>query len=469
MVTFSRHGSVEQATILHLQGALSSAGVKGLASHRKNPTKILSASGLPMLQFPLLLIALALIAVASSQFVAAGLTATRVRARFSRRRAHLLKNLRSAAEITRLESELQVSAGNQAGREWRVMEVAQLIDESADCRSYYLVDPYRQKLPEFHPGQHLLVRPATAGAFQATRCYSLSSSPDSRYWRITVKRQALQTRIEPTKNSGLSVWLDEHIRAGDCLLIGGPCGHFYLPSESQTEPLVLLAAGVGITPMASMLRWSMEHTPERPVVLLYQAKDINHWPLGTTLHQWLDEFPNCRVISYFSRLTNSDLHQSVPPNFDCRAGKFTVHDALQALPPANCRYYLCGPQGWMDNLRDGLVAAGVNSEHVHWESFGGDAPTLTTGEPGSALSLQVRFERSGIEAFWNTAGQSIWELAKANDVELPSGCLSGVCGSCRVRVLDGQVAYDRKIAIELAENECLACVAHPHSNLRIDA
>ncbi len=440
-----------------------------MALHRKIPTKNLSASGLPMFQFPLLLIAVALIAVASSQFAAAGLAANRTRSRFNQRRSHLLKNLRSAAEIARLESELQVSAGHQAGREWRVMEVAQVIDESADCRSYYLVDPYRQQLPEFRPGQHLLVRPATAGAFQATRCYSLSSAPDSRFWRITVKRQVLAARTEPTKNSGLSLWLHEHIRAGDCLLIGGPCGHFYLPAESQTEPLVLLAAGVGVTPMASMLRWSMEHTPERPVVLLYQVKDSEHWPLGTTLHHWLAEFPNCQVISYFSRLTNDELHRTTDPNFECRAGKLTAHDALQALPPANCRYYMCGPEGWMDNLRSGLVAAGVKSEHVHWESFGGGAPAIVTGEVASTPSLKVHFERSGIEAQWNTAGQSIWELARENDIELPSGCLSGVCGSCRVRVLKGEVAYDRKIAIDLAENECLACVAQPRSNLHLDA
>jgi ferredoxin-NADP reductase len=324
-------------------------------------------------------------------------------------------------------------------------------------------------LPDFRPGQHLLVRPATAGAFQATRCYSLSSAPDSRYWRITVKRQALPTRTEPTKNSGLSLWLHDHIRAGDCLLIGGPCGHFYLPTDCQTEPLVLLAAGVGVTPMASMLRWSMENTPERPVVLLYQAKDVEHWPLGTTLHQWLESFPNCRVVSYFSRLTSDELHEKVDPNFECRSGKLTVQDALQALPLANCRYYMCGPEPWMDQLRNGLVASGIRAEHVHWESFGGGAPTIAMGEAGSAVGLQVRFDRSGIETQWNTTGQSIWELARENDVEIPSGCLSGVCGSCRVRLIQGEVAYDRKIAIELAKNECLACVAQPRTNICIDA
>ncbi len=421
-----------------------------------------------MLQLFLLVLAATLMALASSQFVSAGVAAGRTHYRFSKRRMHALKSLRSAAEIARLESELQVSA-HQTGRDWRVMEVADVVDESVDCRSFYLVDPYRQPLPEFRPGQFLMVRPATAGAYQATRCYSLSSAPDSRYWRITVKRQELAAGAVASKNGGLSIWLHSNIRAGDCLLIGGPSGHFFLPAESKTEPLVLLAAGVGITPMASMLRWSMEHTPERPVALLYQAKDIEHWPLGKTLHQWLPEFPNCRMISYFSRHSNNDLRQQIDPQFDCRSGKLTAEEALQALPYTNRRFYMCGPEAWMEELRNSLIAAHVPAEHVHWESFGGGAPSNSIDESGSATRRKVHFERSGVEAQWNTAGQSIWELARENDIELPSGCLNGVCGSCRVRLLQGEVSYDRKITIELPENECLACVAQPKTELRIDA
>ncbi|MEZ6136118.1 MAG: 2Fe-2S iron-sulfur cluster-binding protein [Pirellulaceae bacterium] len=421
-----------------------------------------------MSQVIILFAASALVIVATSQFASAGISATRIRSRAHRRYLHTLKNLRNAAEIARLDSELQAATSNQSNLDWRVMEVAEIVDESDDCRSFYLVDPYRQQLPDFRPGQYLMVRPALAGAFQTTRCYSLSSSPDGRYWRITVKRQEPPTAemgLPPTK-MGLSVWLHENILAGDCLLVGGPNGHFYLPAES-TQPLVLLAAGVGITPMASMLRWSMENTPERPVVLLYQAKDQRHWPLGESLHSWLPEFPACKAISYFSRASGDDLRKLAVLPGEFHEGKFTAMDVLAALTQDDCNYYFCGPDAWMQQLRDGLTDAGVSSQRMHWESFGSaGVPKPHAAE--SETGFQVSFRASGTDAVWTDPEQSLWELARQNDVELPSGCLSGVCGSCRARLLGGSVAYDRNISVELKDDECLTCVAHPTSDVQLD-
>jgi uncharacterized protein len=422
-----------------------------------------------MSQVLLSVAAIALISVASAQFASSGFTVTRTWRRFSRHRSLALRNLRNAAEIARLDSELQSAGSNPSNLDWRVMEVAEIVDESADCRSFYLVDPYRQSLPEFRPGQYLMVRPAIAGAFQTTRCYSLSSSPDNRYWRITVKRQEIQEGTKPTKNGGLSIWLHENIKSGDCLLIGGPSGHFFLPQDS-CEPLVLLAAGVGITPMASMLRWSMEHTPSRPVTLLYQAKDLDHWPLGRSLHTWLQGFPNCQVISFFSRNTSEEINEQVCELFgEFRTGKFSAEDALQALPLDNCNYYVCGPDSWMASLRDGLAHAGVSESLIHWESFGGNPTASNTATMDSETCFTVSFENSDVEVQWIDPDQTLWELAQGNDVNIQSGCLSGVCGSCRVRVLCGEVGYDRKISIELANDECLSCIAHPLSDLRIEA
>jgi hypothetical protein len=227
----------------------------------------------------LMSVAVALIAMSTCQFVAMGVASGRASAEVRQRRATDLRGLRQAAQVARLNSELQASP-QAAGIPWRVMEVAEIIDESADCRSFYLIDPYRQALPMFLPGQHVLVRPALAGAYQATRCYSLSSSPDERYWRITVKRQAAgadertvldqqkarrpSATQQSSKSGGLSAWLHATVGVGDCLLVGGPNGHFHIDVTSQ-RPLVLLAAGVGITPMASMLRWSLQNAPHRPV------------------------------------------------------------------------------------------------------------------------------------------------------------------------------------------------------------
>lgn len=444
-----------------------------------------------------MVMAVLMIALSTSQFVFVGIALGRAGADARSRRAADVRGLRQAAHIARLNSELQVS-GSGSGIPWRVMEVAEIIDESADCRSFYLIDPYRQSLPDFRPGQHLMIRPALAGASQTTRCYSLSSSPDSRYWRITVKRQdrdenrlaAMGDRCSSeskcrvakqtgNRNGGLSNWLHDSIGVGDCLLVGGPNGHFALAADNP-RPIVLLAAGVGITPMASMLRWSMQHTPLRPVRLLYQAKDLNHWPMGKTLHKWTTDFPACRIVSFFSRAKQADLEFLIGlaeiteqaehlSTSEYVLGKFNSSHALQALPGQDCDYFLCGPNAWMESLRSDLMAAGVSEQRIHWESFGSTAQPNSATSTEPANKLAVRFEASGVNAQWSSLDQSLWELARENQIEIPSGCLSGVCGCCRVRLLAGEVAYDREIAIELADNECLACVARPKTDCRIDA
>jgi ferredoxin-NADP reductase len=355
------------------------------------------------------------------------------------------------------------------------VEVAEIIDESQGCRSFYLIDPYRQPLPGFRPGQFVMVRPALAGAYQTSRCYSLSSAPDPRYWRITVKRQSEGAFNRRQKSGGLSAWLHDTIRVGDCLLVGGPSGQFFL-TDCNVRPLVLLAAGVGITPMASMLRWSLEHTPRRPIGLLYQAKDIEHWPLGPSLHRWQAGHPSvCQVRSYFSRLDapalvslQLDLPGKILP------GKFSAQQACTlasedlGVQPGDSDYFMCGPNEWMESLRAELMNAGVASKHIHWESFGGVAGTKSPTET-SPETLSVRFTHSGVELAWNDPEQSLWELARANNIELPSGCLSGVCGCCRVKLISGQVHYDRVVGAELAEDECLTCIARPKSSIAIDA
>lgn len=414
--------------------------------------------------------AFVLIVASTAKFTAVGVSAVRSLSNLRRRRETDLQHLRQAAEVARLNSELQAAVGKGNGLDWRVMEVAELVDESEDCRSFYLVDPYGQELPDFRPGQYLMIRPALAGAYQTTRCYSLSSSPNSRFWRITVKRQeAEQPERRLMPSGGLSAWLHRTIRVGDCLLIGGPNGKFYLPKESR-RPLVLLAAGVGITPMASMLRWSLENTPDRLVALLYQAKDLEHWPLGPSLHSWQTSFDSCHIMSFFSRedaATLQSVSTQIPGSFF--KGKFTASEAFKSLRRTDCDYYMCGPDGWMKAIREGLETEGVPEDQIHWESFGTGVGAQPAAAKSDAASVSVRFEHSQVESMWSDPEQTLWEFARENHVEIPSGCLSGVCGCCRVKLLEGEIEYDREIAIELASDECLTCVSRPKSDVVIDA
>ena len=126
-----------------------------------------------MTSFVLSTVAVAMLAGVCTRLAAVGIANRRQSRRLRRRRLDSLSNCRKAAEIARLDSELHTAGSLRAGQDWRVMEVAEVVQESADCKSFYLVDPYGQDLPGFRPEQYVLIRPAIAGAKKTTRCYSL--------------------------------------------------------------------------------------------------------------------------------------------------------------------------------------------------------------------------------------------------------------------------------------------------------
>jgi uncharacterized protein len=149
------------------------------------------------------------------------------------------------------------------------------------------------------------------------------------------------------------------------------------------------------------------------------------------------------------------------------AGKFDGATAAKLANNPEADYYMCGPDTWMEQMREQLVDCGVAPERVHWESFGSHASPASGSDQLGAHS--VRFSLSDADSEWTDPNQSLWELAQANHIELPSGCLSGVCGSCRVKLISGQVQYDRQIGVELASGECLTCIARPTTDLILEA
>jgi len=421
-----------------------------------------------VMQWFLIAIAIALIGVSTGQFLNAGTRSLRMDRRLKGRQQRRLTKLRSATRVARLTSELNVAPTSSQGNPWRVVEVVRVVEESTDTKSFYLADPYQQSLPEFLPGQYLMVRPALAGAYQATRCYSLSVPPNSSLWRITVKKQLKETPPRPDRKTGaLSNWLHDTIRDGDCLLVGGPGGQFYLSPEN-TSPLVLLAAGVGITPMSSILQHAIRSNPHRFVSLYYQVKDLEHWPLGQEVHSCMQGSQNCRVVTYLSRDQQRTFGNRELDSGQFRSGRVMAGEVVREVNQPDGHYFLCGPDAWMEQMRIQLLEAGVPLSRIHWESFGsGHLETLQTSTSGATYT--VRFQKSNITVPWENAEQSLWELARAHDVAIPSGCLSGVCGSCRVRVWKGTVYNDRKIQVSLPDGECLACVARPSEDLVLDA
>ena len=220
-----------------------------------------------------------------------------------------------------------------------------------------------------------------------------------------------------------------------------------------------------------------------------------HWPLGPEVHRLAAELLVGSVCSYFSRLSTEQLAavSSRTPG-QLRSGKLSVEDLALLAGQATCDYFLCGPAPWMAALRRDLLACGIDSQRIHWESFGSANPLDSAANPSTSTAIAlgaahdssspgnatlaatgqsgtwpVRFEHSGVDACWSDPSQSLWELARQHRVEIPSGCLSGACGSCRVKLLAGQVHYDRPVAVELGEGECLTCIARPSTPCTLDA
>ena len=256
------------------------------------------------------------IATSASQYAASTWQRTRGENAPGRRQAPASDAASSRDRHARLRIALNDRSAGASNLGWQVVEVIETVDESADCRSFYLRDPSGKRLPAFQPGQFIAVRPALGGARQPTRCYSLSDSPAQPWWRITVKLQqppmpddvhhsgatGLTSLRRTTAASGLSHWLHQHISVGDSLLVNGPSGTFLSGLERHANrPIVLLAAGIGITPVVSMVKHLLETQPARPMKIYFQAQDQQHWPMGAMLHSWQLHCPGMQMNSYFSR------------------------------------------------------------------------------------------------------------------------------------------------------------------------
>ena len=238
----------------------------------------------------------------------------------------------------------------------RSLRVIEKIRESADVTSFALEARDGGILPDFEAGQHLPVE--FSEAEQTTpirRTYSLSGAPSAGHYRISVKREPL----------GLaSRHLHDRIETGDFINAGKPAGDFVIPDE--TSPMVLISAGVGITPMVSMLHALASAGPGRDVLFLHGAIDGDHLPLVKEIRRIAQQAGNVRVHVTLSRPGKQDRigngHQSV--------GRIDAALLTEAKIDPEAHYMICGPLGFMADLQSTLQDLGVSADHIHTETFG---------------------------------------------------------------------------------------------------
>lgn len=393
---------------------------------------------------------------------------------------------------------------------WRRFRVVRIEDESTVIRSFYLapreepgIDPGNGRgdgrgdgrsdghgdrmgdgmgVSSFEAGQYLTLRlPAGADAGTRVRTYTVSSAPADPGYRISVKR-------EP--EGCVSRWLHTQIQLGDLIECRAPRGEFFIDTSEQ-RPAVLLAGGVGITPMVSMVRQVVHegkrtrHT--RQLTVLHASRRTSERAFSAELRELSDASGG--AVRYHSYVTADDAGY-VPGDDALRdpagahvdgVGRITAAVLQSHLPMDDYDFYLCGPPAFMQAQYDNLRLLGVRDSRVFAESFG---PASLVRQPdqlqGSGASGQdivdqssddaasteaddvaLRFASSGLEGHWSGGDPTLLEVAEAAGLTPAFGCRSGSCGSCATRLRAGSVSYRTPVSAPHADDEVLICCAVP--------
>lgn len=237
--------------------------------------------------------------------------------------------------------------------------------ESDIITSFYLAPADGSTLPQFKPGQYITVRAVLPNGITTMRNYSLSDKPGRDYFRISVKRETGPKADTP--KGYVSNLLHEKMNVGDVLPVAPPCGEFYLDTQARHDrPLVLLAAGVGITPIMSILHASLDATPDRKIFLVHASLHENAQAFRATLDALAAQHGNLSVRYCYS--------EPAPTGIARKDGDVTGMvgaEMIEALvPDRDADYYFCGPKPFMVNIYHQLLNWGVPPAQVHFEFFG---------------------------------------------------------------------------------------------------
>jgi nitric oxide dioxygenase len=199
------------------------------------------------------------------------------------------------------------------------------------------------------------------------RNYSLSDKPGNPWYRISVKRETGGGESKP--DGFVSNFLHQHVRAGDRIEVGPPCGEFFLdPSEQHRRPLVLLSAGVGITPVMSMLLSALERTPERQILFLHGCLNSRVHAFRQRIDALAKEHPNLTVVYRYDDPTEMDRQRM--NGGPVSEGQIDAELIESLVPGRDADYYFCGPKPFMVNIYHQLLAWGIPASQAHFEFFG---------------------------------------------------------------------------------------------------
>ncbi|MEP3274964.1 MAG: pyridoxamine 5'-phosphate oxidase family protein [Stappiaceae bacterium] len=341
---------------------------------------------------------------------------------------------------------------------WRSFRVARVEDESSVIRSFYLEPEDGDVLLPFEAGQYLTLRVKSADK-PLIRTYTVSSAPGDPFYRISVKRES---------EGKVSRLLHETLQTGDLIEARAPRGDFYI-DPTETRPAVLLAGGVGITPMMAMARHvaieGLRTRHLRPLTIFHSAQTTDQRAFGVSLKEL--EKSTGGQIRYYSLVSRPAEEEVAGKHFNA-AGYITAEVLRQTLALDDYDFFLCGPPAFMQALYDTLRTLGVRDGRIMAESFG--PATLKRSRVPDAVQVEpeeeadaaiVKFSRSEFEQRWNKGDETLLEFAESHGVNPEFSCRSGSCGSCVTKLKSGAVAYRTPVSAPHAEDEVVLCCAVP--------
>jgi ferredoxin-NADP reductase/MOSC domain-containing protein YiiM len=358
------------------------------------------------------------------------------------------------------------TAAADAGPAWpgfRKLRVARVVREDGQVSSLYLSTADGTALPAPRPGQYLTLRISGAGQPAPVRSYSLSSVADGGTYRISVKQ-------EP--HGVASSYLNHDVQPGAVLDVAAPRGDFVL--DEDAGPILLISAGIGVTPVLSMLHQLAAGPSQRDVWWLYGARGPREHPFAAEAHSLLATLPHAREHVFYSAATPAELRAA-----HAAPGRLTKEALAGLAVPPGASAYVCGPASFMTDMRDALTAVGIDQAAIHTELFGplppvrpgitrqaSKPPHLPPGPPGSGPL--VTFARSGVTTPFGDGWRSVLDLADACDVPTRWSCRTGVCHTCVTPLLSGDITYAPDPLELPADGQVLICCARPATEIVLD-
>ncbi len=349
---------------------------------------------------------------------------------------------------------------------FRLLRVAAVHEETSEVTSVVLEAVDGPALPPAIAGQYLVLRLSLEeNSHPIVRSYSLSGPSNSSKYRISVKRGT---------GPG-SKHLADSTRPGDLLESTAPRGEFAL--RPGTQPVVLISAGIGVTPVLSMLYAlsSGSTSTSREVWWIHGTQCAREHAFAKEARELLDAIPGSHSAIAYSRPDRTDR---LGKDFDIE-GHLDLRSLQRLGIPTGADFYLCGPPGFLADLNRAMVSLGVPREAIYQEVFG-SAPSVEPGVENAERQVPhppvgslgsgpiVSFSRSGLSLPWDNRFKSLLEFAEACDIPVKWSCRTGVCHICECGLLDGNLCYAPEPLDQPAAGNTLICCSTPVSQIELD-